>query len=137
LKGAAGVDRVLAGAVLWLPNGGCYKIPDPVEERPLTPQRRPLIALLTLIALVLGQSAATLHALKHYGNRDDGAGNPAQHVQLCLECVSFAPLASPHGGSALLLFAATLALRVFVRSPDRAPLPSRPRPAFRSRAPPR
>lgn len=89
------------------------------------------------MALVLGQSAATLHALKHYGNRDDGAGNPAQHVQLCLECVSFAPLASPHGGSALVLFAATLALRVFVRSPDRASLPSRPRPAFRSRAPPR
>jgi len=117
--------------------GGCYKIRDPVEERPLAPQRLPLITLLTLIALVLGQSAATLHALKHYGNRDDVAGNPAQHVQLCLECVSFAPLASPHGGSALLLFAATLALRVFVRSPDRAPLPSRPRPAFRSRAPPR
>jgi hypothetical protein len=89
------------------------------------------------MALVLGQSAATLHALKHYGSRDDGAGNPAQHVQLCLECVSFAPLASPHGGSALVLFVATLALWVFVRTPGPALLPSRPRPAFRSRAPPR
>ena len=116
---------------------GCYKIPDPVEDRHLTPQRRPLIALLALIALVLGQSAATLHALKHYGNRDDGAGSPVQHVQLCLECISFAPLTSPHGASALVLFVASLGLWVYVRSADRVPPASRPRPAFRSRAPPR
>jgi hypothetical protein len=90
-----------------------------------------------LIALVLGQSAAMLHALKHSGSGEDPAGAPAQHAQVCLDCVSFAPLAAPHGGSALVLFVATVALWIFSRSIDRLPVACRSHPAFRSRAPPR
>jgi hypothetical protein len=86
---------------------------------------------------VLGQSAATLHALKHYGSGDDAAGAPAEHVQLCLECVSFAPLASPHGSPALVLFVAALGLWVFLGWRVQPPVACRPHPAFRSRAPPR
>lgn len=103
----------------------------------LATPRRLLIALLALLALVLGQSAATLHALKHFGSGDDPARAPAHHAQVCLDCVSFAPLASPQGGSAWVLFVATVALWIFVRSCDRTPVAGRPHPAFRSRAPPR
>ena len=78
-----------------------------------------------------------LHALKHSGSGDDPAGAPAHHAQVCLECVSFAPLASPHGGSALVLFVATVALWIFPRYIERAPIARRPHPSFRSRAPPR
>jgi hypothetical protein len=78
-----------------------------------------------------------LHALKHSGSGDDPPGAPAHHAQVCLDCVSFAPLAAPHGGTALVLFVATVALWTFSRSFHRVPVTGRPRPAFRSRAPPR
>jgi hypothetical protein len=119
------------------PSAPCAKIPRIRRTSRLATPRRLLIALLTLIALVLGQSAATLHALKHYGSGDDAAGAPAEHVQLCLECVSFAPLASPHGSPALVLFVAALGLWMFLRWRERPPVAARPHRAFRSRAPPR
>jgi hypothetical protein len=87
--------------------------------------------LLALLALVLGQSAALLHGLKH-----DGAGAPTQH-SVCLECASFAPLASPHGATTLTLIVAAMATWVFVRSFERPSVARRPLRAFRSRAPPR
>jgi hypothetical protein len=78
-----------------------------------------------------------MHALKHFGSRGDASGAPAQHVQLCLECASFAPLAGAHGGHAqafILEFAATgspvgLAAAVVVPTRDTRP--------FQARAPPR
>lgn len=87
--------------------------------------------MLALLALVLGQSAALLHGLKH-----DGAGAPTQH-SVCLECASFAPLASPHGATTLTLIVAAMATWVFVRSFERPSVARRPLRAFRSRAPPR
>ena len=87
--------------------------------------------MLALLALVLGQSAALLHGLKH-----DGAGAPTQH-SVCLECASFAPLASPHGATTLTLIVAAMATCVFVRSFERPSVARRPLRAFRSRAPPR
>jgi len=88
--------------------------------------------LLALLALVLGQTAGLLHALKH-----DGAGAPASHSQVCLECASFAPLASPHGATTLTLIVAALAAWAFVRSFERPGVAHRAVRAFRSRAPPR
>lgn len=95
-------------------------------------QRRPLLALLALVALVLGQSAALVHALKH----EPGKG-PAQHTTVCFECASYAPLAAPHGGTTAAVFVAAVATWVFLRSFDPASVTTRPVLAFRSRAPPR
>ncbi|MFO1405912.1 MAG: hypothetical protein U1F08_00125 [Steroidobacteraceae bacterium] len=100
--------------------------------RPTHRKPRPLLAFLALVALVLGQSAALVHALKH-----EPAKGPAQHAQVCVECASFAPLAAPHGGAAAALFVAVVAGWVFVRSVDRSTVASGPVLAFRSRAPPR
>ena len=102
------------------------------EDRRLNARRRILLACLALFALVLGQSAALLHALKH-----EGTGAPVSHTQVCLECASFAPLATPHGGTAITLLVAALAAWVFVRSFERPTVVRRPVRAFRSRAPPR
>lgn len=97
-----------------------------------------MIALLALLALVLGQAAAGMHALKHAGSRgDNGAGTPSPHVQLCLECVSFAPLVGAHGSPVHVLAIAFVAAA--------GPLPvvgavyaaERPATPFRARAPPR
>ena len=104
---------------------------SPMPQYGLNPRRHTLLAVLALLALVLGQSAALLHSLKH-----DGAGAPTQHT-VCLECASFAPLASPHGATTLTLIVAALATWVFVRSFERPTVARRPFRAFRSRAPPR
>lgn len=71
--------------------------------------RRPLLVLLALMALALGQSAGVLHALKHFGSGTDATDAPAQDVQLCLECASFAPLAGAHGGPVHAAFIAVFA----------------------------
>jgi hypothetical protein len=104
----------------------------PMPRNGLNARRHTLLALLALLALVLGQAAALLHGLKH-----DAAGAPATHSQVCLECASFAPLASPHGATTLTLIVAALATWVFVCSFERPSVARRPVRAFRSRAPPR
>ena len=103
----------------------------PMPRNGLNARRHTLLAVLALLALVLGQSAALLHALKH-----DSAGAPTPHT-VCLECASFAPLASPHGATTLTLIVAALATWVFVRSFERPTVARRSFRAFRSRAPPR
>lgn len=95
------------------------------------------IVLLALIALFIAQPAAGLHVVKHLGAPGESTGLPGQHLQLCLECASFAPLAGAHGG------AATSALVAFVAADSVMPVADHeaacvltPLP-FRSRAPPR
>ena len=51
-----------------------------MPQNGLNPRRHTLLAVPALLALVLGQSAALLHSLKH-----EGAGAPTQHT-VCLEC---------------------------------------------------
>jgi hypothetical protein len=103
----------------------------------LAETRRPLIVFLALIALVFGQSAAELHALKHLGVRNDASGAPAPHAQLCLECASFAPLAGAHSGPAHALIVAFL-VTAFVLPAVEATRPAARTPsAFEARAPPR
>ena len=102
-----------------------------MQQYGMNPRRHTLLAVLALLALVLGQSAALLHGLTH-----DGAGAPTQH-SVCLECASFAPLSSPHGATTLALIVAALATWVFVRSFERPTVARRAFRAFRSRAPPR
>jgi len=89
------------------------------------------------VALVLGQSAAGLHALKHLRSGSDAAGAPAQHLQLCLECASFAPLAGVHGSPAhglVVAFVAAGGLPTFLAVACAA---ARVAPPFQARAPPR
>jgi hypothetical protein len=62
---------------------------------------------------------------------------PGSHLQLCLECASFAPLAAAHGGVATVFLVAALGSDVFARLPEAAIAARRPQLAFRSRAPPR
>lgn len=86
---------------------------------------------------MLGQSAAGLHVLKHFGSRSDAAGAPAQHVQLCLECASFAPLAGAHGGQADSFILEFVAAVLPVGLADVVIAPTRDSRPFQARAPPR
>jgi len=85
----------------------------------------------------VAQAGAGLHALKHFGLQADPAGLPGHHAQLCLECASFAPLASAHGGGATALAVAALFGSAFLRVFAVAATLRQPQLAFRSRAPPR
>lgn len=85
----------------------------------------------------MAQAGAGLHALKHLGSNGDSMGVPGSHLQLCLECASFAPLAAAHGGAATVFLVAALGSDVFARLPEAALAARRPQLAFRSRAPPR
>lgn len=96
-----------------------------------------MIAFIALIALILGQSAAGFHALKHLGSSDDASGAPAQHVQLCLECASFAPLAGAHGGHASAFALEFVAAGSPVGRTYAAIVPARDSRPFQARAPPR
>jgi zona occludens toxin (predicted ATPase) len=104
--------------------------------RALALTRRSLILVLTLIALVIAQSAAGLHALKHFGSRSDAAGAPAQHPTLCLECASFAPVAGAHGGSGAQPVVAFVAADGVVPEIEAASFSRRPNSSFEARAPP-
>ena len=99
--------------------------------------RRSLIVILALIALVVAQSAAGLHALAHVGPKGDAAGVPGQHAKLCLECASFAPLAGAHGGSGALPVVAFVATDGIVLAIEAASFSRRPNSSFQARAPPR
>ncbi|NJD32500.1 MAG: hypothetical protein FIB04_11510 [Gammaproteobacteria bacterium] len=104
----------------------------PVLTRSLKRQ----IALLALLALLFAQAAAGLHALKHLGARNDSPGIPDAHSQLCLACVSFAPLASAHGGTTVSFDVASLGVESFVRAAAPVAAEQRHHFGFRSRAPP-
>jgi len=99
--------------------------------------RKKPIVLLALLALLVAQAAAGLHALKHFGKQGDPLGLPGHHVQLCLECASFAPLGAAHGGTVTSFTVAAVA------ADDLTALVARISPAravhspFRSRGPPR
>jgi hypothetical protein len=89
-----------------------------------------------LVALVLAQFAAGLHAIKHLGQRSDAASN-APHVLLCLDCAAFAPLAAAHGGDAASLFSAFVGADVVPVQRDVAAVVHRFHVRFQARAPPR
>jgi hypothetical protein len=98
--------------------------------------KRP-IAVLALLALLVAQAAAGVHALKHFRPGNDSAGIPDAHSQLCLACASFAPLASAHGGTVTSFTVASAGVDVFVRALDGVRGTPERQPPFRSRAPPR
>lgn len=86
---------------------------------------------------MLGQSAAGLHVLKHFASKSDASSAPAQHVQLCFECASFAPLAGAHGGHAQAFVLEFAAAGSPVALADVAVAPTRDTRPFQARAPPR
>ena len=112
------------------------KIRVSTEVRTLFPYRQKSIVLLALVALLVAQAAAGLHALKHFGKQGDPLGLPGHHVQLCLECASFAPLDTTHGAGPAALIVAALNPRAIINSIVQAPAPRAPHIRFRSRAPP-
>ena len=95
------------------------------------------IAILSLVALLIAQAAAGTHAARHLRLGGERTDVPGVHTQLCLECASFAPLASAHGGSATALTVAALGIDTFVTSPGRSAAVRPLRAAFQARAPPR
>jgi hypothetical protein len=98
--------------------------------------KRP-IAIFSLIALLVAQAAAGSHAARHLRLGGDRTDLPGVHTQVCLECASFAPLASAHGGTATALTVAAAGIDTFVLSTERAAVVRPLRAAFRARAPPR
>lgn len=103
---------------------------------PGIPGRTTLVAI-ALLALLFVQSVAQVHVLRHLPGGPDGPALPGQHSQLCMDCVSHAPLLVVAGGVAATLFLACLAPGTL---PVAATAPSVERSrhhAFRSRAPPR
>ena len=109
----------------------------PPEVRALVKYRKRPVILFALLALLFAQAGAGLHALKHFGRSADPAGVPSLHTQLCLECASFAPLASVHGGGVTALAVAALGVNVFTSAFETAGVERRSHAFFRSRAPPR
>jgi hypothetical protein len=105
--------------------------------RALVRSRNRPIAILTLIALLIGQSVAGLHVLKHFGLRGESAKLPGQHMQLCLECASFAPLAGAQGGTVTSLTVAFIAADRLLPPAGVAPAGHGLRVLYLSRAPPR
>ncbi len=107
------------------------------EVRALLNYRSRPIVLLALLALVLAQAAAGLHALRHFGKQGDPFGVPGHHVQLCLECASFAAVQAVHGGAVAAFAFAALGPWFFLAVAVRAPAGRSRLHPFRSRAPPR
>lgn len=99
-------------------------------------RKKPLV-FLALVALLIAQAGAGLHALKHLGMHGDATGLPGQHALLCLECASFAPLAAAHGGAVTAIVVAALGGDTFVLRFEDAPSDRHQHFPFRSRAPPR
>jgi hypothetical protein len=98
--------------------------------------KRPLV-LLALLALLVSQAAAGLHALNHFGKQGDPLGVPGHHAQLCHECASFAPLAALHGASITALTIANLGTYAIPVAAGRVLADLSAYFPFRSRAPPR
>jgi hypothetical protein len=78
-----------------------------------------------------------LHALKHFGSSSDAAGTPSQHIQVCLECASFAPLAGAHGGHPQVLVLEFVATVLLAWRAGAALVSCRDTRPFQARAPPR
>jgi hypothetical protein len=98
--------------------------------------RRTALVVLALLALLLAQGIAQLHAVRHLAGSPDGPLLPGQHAPICVDCVSHAPMLAMATGAAFALVVAFL-------GPDalrQVPAPAAParefRFAFRSRAPP-
>jgi hypothetical protein len=130
--------RSIANGWLWpgiVRPWGSVNIPP--EVRVLLRYRKKPIVLFALLALLVAQAGAGLHALKHFGSNGDPTGVPGSHLQLCLECASFAPLASAHGGMVTTFTVAALDGDVFQRILAAGTAAHRPHLGFRSRAPPR
>ncbi len=105
------------------------------EERSLARSVHRPIVLLALLALLFAQAAAGLHALKHFGTADSSR-LPDAHAQLCLACVSFAPIASAHGGAVAAFFAGVPAVEFVAPVAGDVRIESQLVVSFRSRAPP-
>jgi hypothetical protein len=105
---------------------------------PLFHRIKRALSAFALVTLLVAQMAATFHAASHFRQRGDSAGLPGgSHVQFCLECASFTPLASPHGGAITALTVASLGVEMFVRGGDDRGVSVRATPSFQARAPPR
>ncbi len=94
------------------------------------------IVFAVLLALLMAQAAAGLHALTHFRSSGDAAGVPGQHSLLCLECASFAPVLGSHGGPATALSVAVLEGPVLRPHAQPVPAAEKFRALFRARAPP-
>ena len=103
-------------------------------HRSLRRIRRP-VALFALVALLVAQMAAGSHAARHL--RVDNPDVPGTHTQVCLECASFAPLASAVGGAVVALTVAALGLAEIFVGAGQLRVVQRQLVAFRSRASPR
>jgi hypothetical protein len=131
MRGVAGRDeqRVCRNRVFRLTS-------PPMQRHVLLHLLKRPIAILSLIALLVAQAAAGSHAIRHLRLGGEGTDVPGVHTQICLECASFAPLASPHGGGPTVLTVAAIGVEEFIRPSEHASVIRRSHSPFRSRAPP-
>lgn len=101
----------------------------------LNPRRSKLVTYFLLaLALLVAQAGAQAHAYSHLqdGTKSDfGAAG-----QLCLECLSFATVASPGGSPQTVEFNIAVAAPEHVPCPDALPIRQAFHSHYRSRAPP-
>jgi hypothetical protein len=94
-------------------------------------------AAITAIALLIAQLGAMAHAYSHVPDiRPAAALQSGGAHDFCSDCLSFAPLLSAAGTPAALPRIAPQALSPRLHAEPRSLVDSRPRLAFRSRAPP-
>jgi hypothetical protein len=92
---------------------------------------------ITAIALLIAQLGAMAHAYSHVPDiRPAAALQSSGAYDFCSDCLSFAPLLSAAGAPAALPRIAPPALSPRLQAEPRSLVDSRPRLAFRSRAPP-
>lgn len=116
---------------------GSDNMPAFPEVPPLVRSLKQPFVIFALLALLVAQAAAGQHAAKHFKAGGDAPGLPGTHTQLCLECASFAPLASAHGGLSMWLVVASPGIAEFIRAHDDTVVDLRHFASYRSRAPPR
>jgi hypothetical protein len=107
-----------------------------LPEIHLDPHRSKLIThLLLALALLLAQAGAQAHAYSHLST-GTAKSDLSAAGQLCRDCLSFAPVASPGGSPQVLEFAVTINSSEHLLCLEA--LPTRPsvHSHYRSRAPP-
>ncbi len=98
-------------------------------------RQRTTLVVVAVLALLLAQAVAQVHALRHLGATPE-APLPGQHATICMDCLAHAPLLVMMGAAAVV-FAILARARRAGPPAAAAAMPRRPsRYAFRSRAPP-
>jgi hypothetical protein len=102
------------------------------------PERRyaARLGMLLALALILAQTGAVMHGYSHLRASGESPGVPATSSQSCPDCLSFAPVLAPAGGTSHSLTVAQAQIGTTYRTLVAPLVGHSPQHAFLSRAPP-